>query len=282
MEEEPTLRIHSVQVRQTRPVLVLRPTLIALLGLCTSGCVSHWRGQEISADIEGIRAQVEQQVEDQRALRKKLDELTEQLEQRLTKVEAKLKTAVNRLQNDSVDSDTAVQTLKDEVMQLRGDIAQFKFELSKTEAPAKETIADTPPSDSGPKLPTEAKALYAYGYERNKAKDCPEAVRAFTQYYNKYPRRTQADSALYMAAKCLFAAKDYKGSIRNLNLIMTKYKTGKKVDDALELTHDAFLKLNKCSTALAFIEELVDQHPTYKHLKRARRKLKKTKKKCGS
>ena len=170
-------------------MLVLRPTLIALLGLCTSGCVSHWRGQEISADIEGIRAQVEQQVEDQRALRKKLDELTEQLEQRLTKVEAKLKTAVNRLQNDSVDSDTAVQSLKDEVMQLRGDISKLKFEMSKTETPQPETIVDAPPSDSGLSY-RPRRRHFMPTVERNKAKDCPEAVRAFTQYYNKYPRRT--------------------------------------------------------------------------------------------
>ena len=261
--------------------MVLRLLPFALVGVLSTSCVSHWRGQEMSADIELVRAQLEQQVEDQRKLRKRLEEGFVSLESRFDKVDDRVKRAISRLQNDSLDSDSDLQNIKDEIKGLKGEISKLKFESLKVKSenpivvPAESVLPETV------KLPTTPKELYEYGYDRRKEKDCKEAVRAFLQLYNKFPKYKQTDSALYLAAKCQFQNKNPKEAIRHLNIILTKYKKGRKVDDALELTHDAFRRINKCKTALVFIEELIDEYPTYQYLKRAKKKYKRTKKKCG-
>ena len=262
-------------------MMVLRLTSIALVGLVSTSCVSHWRGQEMSADIEMVRAQLEQQLEDQRKLRKKLEQGFGSLEVRFDKIDGRVKRAISRLQDDSLDSDSELQGIKDEIKGLKGEISKLKYESLKSQSEAPVNAAAETVIPETIKLPTKPKELYEYGYDRKKEKDCKEAVRAFLQLYNKFPKYKQTDSALYLAAKCQYQNKKPKEAIRHLNVILTKYKKGRKVDDALELTHDAFRRINKCKTALVFIEELVDEYPTYKYLKRAKRKLKKTKKKCG-
>jgi TolA-binding protein len=252
-----------------------------LVGLVSTGCVSHWRGLEITSDIAALQGQVEQLLDEQRAQRALLKKNVDQIELQFSKIEATLKRAISKLQDDSVTSDSEMESLRAELAGLRGTLAKWQHEASQTKKPESKLVPEFPPESGAPKLPTLADELYRYGFERKKANDCTEANRAFFQFFSRFPRHSRADSSLYLAAQCQFDQKDYAGSIRSLRLILTKYKKGKKVDDALEMTHDAFLRLGKCKTALMFIEELVSEHPRYKHRRRARKSLRTTRRKCG-
>ena len=116
----------------------------------------------------------------------------------------------------------------------------------------------------------------------NTESNCDEAQRAFLTLAEKYPKSERADNALYLSAKCLHLSDKHAGAIRILKRITEAYAQGDKMDDSLELMHDSFWSLGQCKPALAFIETLVSDYPRYKHRKRARRKLNKTKRKCGN
>jgi TolA-binding protein len=252
-----------------------------LVGFMSTGCVSHWRGQEMTADMAALQGQVEQLLDEQGAQRALLKKNIEKIEAQFAKIEATLKLAISKLQDDSVISDSEMESLRAELAGLRGTLAKWQHEASQKTKSGPTLVPDVPPVSGAPKLPTGADELYRYGFERKKASDCKEAKRAFFQFFNRFPKHSRADSSLYLAAQCQFDQKDYAGTIRSLRLILTKYSKGKKVDDALEMTHNAFLRLGKCKTALMFIEELVNEHPTYKHRGRARKSLKSTRRKCG-
>ena len=251
--------------------------LALLIGLSSISCVSYWRGKEIAADIAALQGQAEQATEEQRAQRERLKSALEKIEKRLGKL-----TALVKKQADfSANSGNDIDILRNELAQIQGAIATWKHERSlpkktpekKPEAPAAESTA--------PKLPEKADDLYAYGWERRKAGDCTEANRAFFQLHKKYPRHYRADYALYWAARCQFETADYNASLHTLKTIYKRYKKGKKFDDALELMHDAYMGLRKCKFALMFIETLVDEHPKYKKMRRAKKKLARAKKLCG-
>jgi TolA-binding protein len=252
-----------------------------LVGIVPTGCVTHWQGKEMSADIIALQAQVEQVVEDQRGQRKKLAADVQNIDRRIAKIEAALTKAIGKLQDDSVNNDSLIETLRAEIAQLRGDLAKWQHDQGqKNKGPG--SVLPEIKADAGmPKLPKSADDLYRYGYERKSAKDCDESIRAFSQLVNQFPKHERADSALFLAAQCQASKNDHEASIRTLRVVLTKYKRGKKIDDALELTHDAFMHLGKCKTALTFIEELVAEHPRYKHRRRAQKKLRKARRKCG-
>jgi len=251
-----------------------------LVGLYSTSCVSYWRGKEISTDIVALQGQVEQLTEEQRVQRERLKKSAANHEKRLMEIDARLKNAISKLQTNSADSGSDIDALKAELARLQGELAKWKHEAGQKAAPDK-IIPEVKAKAGAPKLPDTPEEIYRYGYERKKANDCHEANRAFFNLVKRYPKHDRADNSLYLAGQCQFDKNEFSASIRTLRVILVRYKKGKKVDDALELMHDAFLQMGKCKEALVFIQELVSEYPRYGKRRRAKKKLRSTKRKCG-
>jgi len=251
-----------------------------LVGLVPTGCVPYWHGKEMRASIAQNEGQIDQLLTDHQERRaenaKQLDTLTA----RVDALESAFKRDLDNIRTNSAESGESVSELQQELANLRGELETYKHQQSKNSAQTT-GLEDIQPNSDLPALPSDAKALYTYGWKRYKADDCDEANRAFFRYADQFKKKEKADNALYLAAKCLFRQKDYRGSSLTLKRITEDYKRGDKIDDAQELLHDNFLAQGKCEVALAFIERLVVDYPNYKHMKRARRKLKSAKRACG-
>ena len=260
--------------------MLSRLVLVLLVGLAPTGCVPYWHGKDMRASIAQNEGQIDQLLADHRAQREKNEKRLATLTTRVDALDAALKKDLDNIRNNTAESGESVSELQRELATLRGELETYKHEQAKQNATGAGDVVIQPGTDL-PALPSDAAELYTYGWKKYKADDCDEANRAFFRYADQFKKKDKADNALYLAAKCLFRQKDYRGSSLTLKRITEDYKKGDKVDDAQELLHDNFLAQGKCEVALAFIERLVVDYPNYKHMKRARRKLKTAQRTCG-
>jgi TolA-binding protein len=241
--------------------------------LSTSGCVSYWRGKEIDSDIAALNARMDALTEAQREAQKKQLAL---LQERLTELETRLTDAISQLQRGSADAGLELDKLREELRQTRGELEAAKQKAAQQENTG--VVVATPPG--APPLPTTDAELYAYGYDRHKAGDWDEAVRALNEYATKFPGSERADNALYLMSEALSSKKDFAQSSRGLQTILQKYPKGDKVDDAYVLMHDNFVALGQCKNAIPFLETLISDQPTSNRVADAKKKLAQTKKGC--
>jgi TolA-binding protein len=250
---------------------------LATLGFASTGCVSHWRGQEIESDLRANQTQIDQINDSNRRAREKTSRDLAALDARFGDLERTLKGAVERLQTGSADNMLIIEKLRGELNAAQGKLAEVQHKLATEEATTQVGVVADP---TAPPLPSDPVALYRYGWEKRQGSDCTEANRAFSAYVQKFPTNAKADNALFLIAECLYQGKANSQSIRTLRTIMQKYPKGDKVDDALELMHDNFVAMGKCKDALPFLETLVADYPKSPRIREARRKLKKTRRTC--
>lgn len=255
------------------PRRVARLALGLLIASSTSGCVSYWRGKEIDSDIAALNARMDALTESQRDGQKKQMAL---LQERLGELETRLGEAISQLQRGSADAGLELDKLREELRQTRGELEAAKQKAAQQESTG--IAVATPPG--APPLPSTDAELYSYGYDRHKAGDWDEAVRALNEYAVKYPAAERADNAVYLMAEALASKKDYAQSSRALQTVLQKYPTGDKVDDAYILMHDNFVALGQCKNAIPFLETLIADQPKSNRLAEAKKKLAQTKKTC--
>lgn len=249
-------------------------TLLLSSLLCT-GCVSYWKGQEMQAEMKALEGRLDQQVEDQRSIKKKLQEDLTKVAAQLLQTERKLVESIERLQSGNADNMLVVEQLREQLNSARGELAKLQHEMTQG---GDGTGAGGP--SGAAKLPTDAAELYRYGYERKQAGDCTEAVRAFTFFAQKFAKNTRADNSLFLLAECQYERKEYTPSIRTLKTVMDAYPKGDKVDDALVLMHDNFVALGQCRDAMPFLETLIEEYPRSSLRKAAQKRLRSTKRTC--
>lgn len=255
----------------------LRFLAIALLLPALSGCVSYWKGQEMDAELKALQGQVEQLVEDQRTTRESHQKSLAGLDGRVAALEGELSQSLERLRSNSADSGLELQKLREELAAIKGEIETVKH---KAASQPDDGLPVVSPPAGAPPLPDNPADLYRYGYERKRANDCPEAIRAFVKLARDFPDYGRSDNGLALAAECQYASQDYPGSLRTLKLITDKYPTGDKIDDALVLMHDNFVALGQCQQAVLFLETMIKDHPTSNRIDEARTKLRETKRAC--
>jgi len=248
---------------------------LLLITPLVSGCVTHWRGKEIEANLAALQAQVDLQSEQGRAHARKVEEM---LETRLGDLERRLGEAIAQLQKGSADTGIDLEKLRDELKRVQGELAETREKLKTSEAAAElgVTVAPAP----GETLPEAEPDLYRAGYDKYKAQDWEGAVRVFSAYTNKFPGAPQADNAFYLMAEALTQREDFPASIRVLQVVLQKYSSGDKVDDAHVLMHDNFVAMKRCKDAMPFLETLIAEFPSSSRVADAKKKLAATKRTC--
>lgn len=253
----------------------MRALALLLTSLSCTGCVSYWQGQEMQAEIKALEGRLDQQVEDQRSIKKKLQEDLTKVAAQLMNTERKLVESIERLQSGNADNMLVVEQLREQLNSARGELAKLQHEM--TQGGAAPAAGGGP---GAPQLPTDAAELYRYGYERKQAGDCGEAIRAFTLFAQKFSKNTRADNSLFLLAECQYERKEYTPSIRTLKTVMDAYSKGDKIDDALVLMHDNFVALGQCKDAMPFLETLIEEYPRSSLRGAAKKRLRKTKRSC--
>jgi TolA-binding protein len=65
-----------------------------------------------------------------------------------------------------------------------------------------------------------------------------------------------------------------------LQVVLQKYSSGDKVDDAHVLMHDNFVAMKRCKDAMPFLETLIADFPSSSRVADAKKKLAATKRTC--
>ena len=249
--------------------------LLPLFLLLSTGCVSHWRGQDIESDVAALQGQVEQITESSRTARQKMRTQLNELNARLTEVEGRFEDAIDRIRTTIADRGLDLDEIRQQIAERRGKADELKGKLQEAASGV-----HVPTIQGAPPLPETANELYRYGWDQKGAENCIEAIRAFATFVSKFSGNDRADNALYLMAECQFRAKNYTASVRSLQTILQKYPRGDKIDDGLLLMHDNFLALGRCKDAMPFLETLLADYPRSNRVRSARRKLARTRRKC--
>jgi TolA-binding protein len=249
---------------------------IVTLVLVTSGCVSHWRGQEMEADLVALQGQLEQVTESNRNEREKAAAGMGELKGAIAEVESRFEDAIDRIRTTIADRGLELDQIRQKIAELQGKADELKGKLEEQASGG----INVPQPAGAPALPDTAGDLYRYGWEQKGADNCVEAIRAFSVFVQKYKRNSRADNSLYLMAECQYRMKNYTASVRSLQLVLQDYPKGDKVDDSLVLMHDNFVGLGRCKDAMPFLETLLADYPRSNRGKSARKKLARTRKKC--
>ena len=175
----------------------LRILAVALLLPSLSGCVTYWKGQEMEAELKALQGETEQLVEDQRTTRESNQKALAGLDTRVAALEGELKQSLERLRSNSADSGLELQKLREELANIKGEIETVRH---KAETQPDDGLPVINPPAGAPPLPDNPADLYRYGYERKRANDCPEAIRAFVKLARDFPDYGRSDNGLALAA----------------------------------------------------------------------------------
>ncbi len=250
--------------------------LAVLASSSLSGCVSYWRGQDMQADLAGLQGQVDILKENQLKQRQLMSTNLERMSAEFRRMNEQLLASIAAVQTGAADTGLVLEELKRKYAEAQGKLE----ELQRQQAEAAEPIAKPVEGPNASPLPTEAAALYKYGYDKKKEGDCTEAIRAFATFYRSFKKHQRADSSLFLMADCQTQKGENTSAIQSLQVILKKYSKGKKVDDALLMMHDNFQALGRCKDAIVFLEELIANYPSSKPAKKARKKLARARRKC--
>jgi len=107
-------------------------------------------------------------------------------------------------------------------------------------------------------------------FEKGEYQKCRENFHALLQ---KYPKTSNADSALFWIGESYYREGRYDSAILEYQTVIEKYPRGNKVTDALLKQGLAFFMLGDKASARLILKELIDKYPGTNQAKTARKKL---------
>lgn len=188
------------------------------------------------------------------------------------------------------DMQNQIESLKQEVAQLRGDLELASHNLDAAQQRQKDLYADTDtrlrrieaapvpaqPAET-PTPPTEEeKDLKAFAEADGLTKSAKhkEAFVAYDAFLKDYPTSKLVPDALYGMGYAQFALKNYKSSIATQQKLIDGYASHAKVPDALYNVANSQIQLGQVTNAKKTLKELIAKHPNADVIPTAQKRLK--------
>ena len=210
------------------------------------------------------------------------------LEQRLTALESIAK-------NGLVDMQSQVESLKQEISRLKGDLELATHQLDLAQQRQKDLYTDTDtrlrkletapmPSAQVPvaaevatpaqaKESEEKKQLEAAN-ELSKESKHKEAFAAYDKFLKDYPNSSSAADALYGLGYSQFALKNYKSAIVTQQKLLDTHPDAVKAPDAMLNMANSQIQLGQVVAAKKTLRELVKKFPSSEVTPTAQKRLK--------
>lgn len=233
-----------------------RLAAFALLALAvpSAGCLALKADQdEIAREVDKLRNEVlasseaaekNQQLADQ--LEAKLEEAEELLRRNQADLGLRvenLELEVNELRGAAENADYMATAVKQELLELRGDLD------SRLTALEEKLNEATSIPESKPEILAEAEKLMG---KRN----YKQARRLYRTYESRYPGDAQLPDVKFKIGLTYFSERDYKASLGEFYRIIQDYPQSPILPDALYYSGLAFAKLGQCANAIAYFEAL--------------------------
>ncbi len=212
-------------------------------------------------------------------------------EELLTKLDASSKQQTSAL----LDLQTTIDAQNAELRKLRGQNEELEHNLQDTEKRQKDfyvdldgrlrrfEAVDTAFSNkvSGSKNKsedpvTENRALEAaYGFY--KAESYQNAVTAFQEFLNSYPKSAHTANVRYWMGNAYFVLKDYKNSLASFQILASKFDTYPKIADVMFSIVDCQESLNNQDAAKLTLKQIITKFPNSEAAAKAKKDLAKLK-----
>ncbi len=190
-----------------------------------------------------------------------------------------------------------IESLKQEVAQLKGDLELAQHNLETTQTRQKDLYTDTdtrlrriesgasttsPPTNNGAVTGTgtvaavEEKDVKAFADADNLSKSAKhkEAFAAYDTFLKDYPNSKLVPDALYGMGYSQFALKNYKSSIATQQKVIDFHPESAKVPDALYNQANSQIQLGQVTNAKKTLRSLVEKHPNADITPSAQKRLK--------
>jgi TolA-binding protein len=228
--------------------------LLTALAASSTGCLALKADQdEIAREVDKLRNEVLASSE----LAEKNQALADELEAKLKEAEVllrrnqadlglrveNLELEVNELRGAAENADYMATAVKQELLELRGDV---DGRLRTLEEKLNEA---TSIPESKPELLAEAEKLMG---KRN----YQQARRLYRTYESRYPGDAQLADVKFKIGLSYFSERDYKSSLGEFYRIIQDYPQAAVLPDALYYSGLAFAKLGQCQNAIAYFEAL--------------------------
>lgn len=119
---------------------------------------------------------------------------------------------------------------------------------------------------------TENRALEAaFGFY--KAERYQNALVAFQDFLNSYPQSPHVPNIRYWMGNAYFVLKDYKASLENYQLLVTKFETHAKVSEAMFSMADCQELLGQKEAAKTTLKQIVAKFPNSENSTKAKKRL---------
>lgn len=185
----------------------------------------------------------------------------------LERLEAALQSTQGTAETQSVQikqleekSDRSYRDLEMRLKALEGRIGLFADILNRTVA------------NVAPKLAEEGKKFQA-ALDRVQQAQYTEAIPAFQQFIQQYPKSPQVNEAQFWIAECRFALRDFSQAIKDYQKFVEKNPKSGKAPGAILKQGDAFVHLQMPGEAKVFYQKLVSSYASSDEAAQAKGKL---------
>jgi tol-pal system protein YbgF len=223
------------------------------------------------------------------ALRVRVDQLEQQLSQRLERLESKDAALLDMFRD--------VEQIKADIARLRGQYEVLAYELEQAQKRQRDLYLDLdgrlrkieggpgPAAASTDAAPAAAgtaarpgdaaseQRAYDSALEQFKSGSYPAAIASFQTFVKTYPKSPLAASALYWVGNAQYAQRDFRAAIATQRQLLATYPDSQKVPDALLNVASCQVELGDAAGARRTLEEIVAKYPTSEAAGKAKQRL---------
>ena len=222
-------------------------------------------------------------------------EQIELLESRIVTMEESLQQQTDTSRESIIHLQGQLEELTTELRVIRGKNEEFAHELQNAEKRQKDFYIDLdsrlrnlepggdvmPPANApnpetsahDPDDPAPANRAYEKGYGLFKAGSHVDAVKAFREFINQFPKSVHVQNAYYWLGKSKIVLKDYKGAKNTYEMLLKSFPDFHKAADAYFNLAESQNALHMKEEATKSLKQLMGQYPGSKAAAKAKKIL---------
>lgn len=261
----------------------LRASCLVGLALSTSGCflwTTSGEGDALRADVDAHAARLERLEQAQNAQLEQLKQAEAKAQDSIAELERVIERATSVVQRNSADVTVQVSELQTKLAVMEGRLAELQYALESLKSQTTSTAQQgTSGGESGSvDIPADKNEHYAAAYRAYTERDYVKARTLFRAYIDRYKSDTQADNAQYWIGASYLVENRPATALAEFRKVISDYRDGDAVDEALLDMAEAFYRLKSCNDAKTTLETLIKTQTKSPLLEKAKQKLNEVKK----
>lgn len=253
---------------------------IAFAAALATGCTPIWTGNAMQDDIETLKQQQATINENMGAKQQELSTMVDSARADVAELKGVLQEATDLLKRNNADFGLEIETLRQELQRLRGQLEETDFRMQKLQQDVqlfKEDVDIRFSDGGGAALPESADALFKFASDKFDAQDHRLARKGFEAFQTKHPRDKRVPDAIFMVGETFFAQGQWVSAAMEYQKILRNHERTERAGDAAFRTGETFQKLGRCKEARLFWDTVVKDYSRSKFAGQAKERLAKTK-----